>query len=286
MNRHKRLPTETENPPLRGAATAHLLGSMRVLFMSWSFLFLAALRGSPLAAAGPAPLDDALRKVAQDRGHWAYTQTDIVMNDKGKVLNEASVRYDPSKPYAEQYVPLEIDDHAPTRADFEHFRSQGERLGKRTERAEEAGQPPPGQTLGDLVDIDRATVATEDDTSITYDVPLRAEHNHRFPPDKFQVLMKVDKAHRTLEHIAVHLRAPLRLVLVVNVKSGELDVDFNSVDPVHNPAMTSVRGDGLLSIFFVNVSRNGTLTRTDFKHVTPFGERFNVQVGPVKALDF
>jgi len=271
---------------LRGAATAHLLGSMRVLFTSWYGFLLMGLLATPMAAAGPAPLDDALRKVAQDRGHWAYTQTDVVMNDKGKVINQAKVRFDPSKPYAEQYVPIEIEQHPPTRSDFEHYRLQGERLGKRTEKAADAGEPPPGQTLGDLVNVDQATVAAEDDTSITYDVPLRADHNHRFPPDKFQVLMKVNKAHRALEHIAVHLRAPLRLILVVNVKSGELDVDFNAVDPVHNPAMTSVRGDGLLSIFFVSVSRNGTLTRTDFKHVTPFGERFNVQIGPVKALDF
>jgi hypothetical protein len=254
--------------------------------MSWFGFLLVGLLATPVMAAAPGPLDDALRKVAKDVGHWAYTQTDIWMNDKGKVLNQTTVRYDPSKPYAEQFVPLAIEGHLPTRADFERYRLQGERLGKRTEKAEDAGQPPPGQALGDLVDIDHATVATEDDTTVTYDVPLRADNNRRFPPDKFQVLMKVDKAHRTLEHIAVHLRAPLRLVLVVNVKSGELDVDFNSVDPVHNPAMTAVRGDGIVSVFFVNLSRNASRTRTDFKHVVPFGEHFNVQIGPVKALDF
>lgn len=254
--------------------------------MSCYLLLLAGLGVSPLAAAPPAPLDDALRKVAQDRGHWAYTQTDVVMNDKGKVLNQSTVRYDPSKPYAEQYVPLEIEGHPPTRADFEHYRLQGERLGKRTEKAADAGQPPPGQTLGDLVDIDHATVAAEDGTSITYDVPLRADHNHRFPPDKFQVRMKVNKAHRALEHIAVHLRAPLRLVLVVNVKSGELDVDFKPMDSLHNPPVTAIHGNGMLSILFVNVARDWDLKRTDFKRVTPFGERFNVRIGPVKALDF
>jgi hypothetical protein len=96
----------------------------------------------------------------------------------------------------------------------------------------------------------------------------------------------VNKARRALDHISVHLRGPVRMVLVVKVKSGELDVDFNSVDPVHNPAMTAIRGDGMLSVFFVNLNRNGSMRRTDFKHVTPFGERFNVQIGPVKALDF
>jgi hypothetical protein len=249
-------------------------------------IFLMGLSVASRAAEAPAPLADALRKVAQDRGHWAYTQTDVVMNDKGKVLSEAIVRFDPSKPYAEQYIPIEVEQHPPTKADFDRYRQQGERLGKRTEKAEDAGQPPPGQTLGDLVDVDHATIAAEDDATITYEVPLRADHNHRFPPDKFQVLIRVDKARRALDHISVHLREPLRLVLVVKVKSGELDVDFNSVDTKRNPAMTAVRGDGTLSVLFVNMSRNGSLKRTDFKHVTPFGERFNVQIGDVKALDF
>jgi len=254
--------------------------------MSLYLVLLTGLWAAPAEAEAPLPLDDALLKVAQDRGHWAYTQTDVVMNDKGKVLNEAVIRYDPSKPYAQQYLPIEIEGHPPTRYDFDHYRAQGEKIGRKTEKAEDAGQPPPGQTLGDLVDIDHAVVTAEDATTITYEVPLKAENNHRFPPDKFQVLVRVNKAHHTLDHVAVHLRAPVRLVLVLKVKSGELDVDFNTVDPKHNPAMTAVRGDGQLSVFFVNLRRNGSIKRTDFKHVTPFGERYNVQIGPVKALDF
>ena len=160
------------------------------------------------------------------------------------------------------------------------------RQGRRTEKAEDAGQPPPGQTLGDLIDVDRATAVAEDAATVTYDVPLRADNNHRFPPDKFQVLVRVNKgAPRPGSYLGAPA-GPVRMVLVVKVKSGELDVDFNSVDPVHNPAMTAIRGDGMLSVFFVNLNRNGSMRRTDFKHVTPFGERFNVQIGPVKALDF
>ena len=76
------------------------------------------------------------------------------------------------------------------------------------------------------------------------------------------------------------------MVLVFNVKAGELDADFAAVDQRHNPAMTSLKGDGRLSVLFVPIERNGEMVRADFKHVRPFDERFGVQVGPIKALDF
>jgi len=237
-------------------------------------------------AQAPAPLDEALAKIARDRGHWAYTQTEIIRNEKGAVLYEGVVRYDPSKPYAEQFVPLELDQRAPKRSDFERYREQGERIGRRLEKAESAGHPPPGQSLADLVDIDHALVAAEDGATITYEVPLRADNNRRFPPDKFRVLALVDKAHHTLGHVSVHLRSAYRLVMILKVKSGELDVDFSPVDPRFSPPMTGLRGDGTLSVLFLNLRRIGEIKRTDFKRVTPYGERFNVQIGPVKALDF
>jgi hypothetical protein len=259
---------------------------MRALIACLCFILPTCLRAAPVAAEAPAPLSQALLKIAQERGHWAYTQTDVIMNAKGKVLNETVVRYDPSKPYAEQFAPLEIDGRPPTQADFSRYREQGERIGRRVEEAESEGRPPPGQSLGELVDIAHATVATENADTVTYEVPLRADNNRRFPPDKFRVLALVDKAHGTLDHVSVHLRAPFRLLVLAKVKSGELDVDFKPMDSLHNPPVTAIHGNGMLSILFVNVARDWDLKRTDFKRVTPFGERFNVRIGPVKALDF
>jgi hypothetical protein len=117
-------------------------------------------------------------------------------------------------------------------------------------------------------------------------VPLREDNNERFPPDKFQVLIRVNKALRALEHVSVHLRAPMRYALLLKVKSGEVDADFARVDPRHNPAMTAVRGGGAAAVLFVAITRTGEMIRSDFKHVLPFEERFNVEIGPAKALDF
>jgi hypothetical protein len=249
-------------------------------------LLLAALLAAPLGAEAPPLLRDALLKVAQDKGRWAYTQADKMMNGQDKVVESTVVRFDPSKPYADQYAPLEIKGHAPSKADFEKYRQRGLQRGRDLERAEAAGKPTPGRTLGDVVDLDHATLATEDATTITYEVPLRADNNERFPPDKFQVLVRVNKAQRALEHVAVHLRAPMRFALVLKVKSGEVDAEFATVDAKHNPAMTTVRGGGAVSVLFVPVTRTGEMIRSDFKHVRPFDERFNVEIGPAKALDF
>lgn len=249
-----------------------------------SFLLAAAVVAT-LHAEPPALLNDALLKVAKDQGRWAYTETDVWRNGKDHVLMESVVRFDPSKPYPQQYTPIEINGHRPGPADLLRYRERGEKRGRMLERAEAQGRAP-GQTLGDLVDIDRASLFEEDADSVTYEVPLREKNNQRFPPAKFQVLIRVGKAGRALEHVSVHLRQPLRMVMVVNVKSGELDVDFAQVDPRHSPAMTAIRGDGRLSVLFVPLVRSGEMTRTEFKHVRPFDEQFGVQVGPIKALDF
>ena len=208
------------------------------------FLLLGALLAAPLGAEAPPLLEDALLKVAQDKGRWAYTQADRIKNGQDKVIDSTVIRFDPSKPYAEQYAPIEIQGHAPTRADIEKYRERGIQRGRGLERAEAKGAPTPGRTLGDVVDLSHATVAAEDAATITYQVPLRADNNERFPPDKFQVLVRVNKARRALEHVSVHLRAPMRYALVLKVKSGEVDADFTVVNPKHNPAMTSVRGGG------------------------------------------
>jgi hypothetical protein len=251
-----------------------------------ALLLLVALLAVPLRAEAPPLLQEALTKVARDKGRWAYTESDQMKNGQDKVVDTTVLRFDPSKPYAEQYSPVEVHGHAPTKADLEKYRQRGIQRGRGLEKAEEQGKPAPGRTLGDVIDLAHATVSSEDAATVTYEVPLRADNNERFPPDKFQVLIRVNKAQRALEHVAVHLRAPIRYALVLKVKSGEVEVDFAQVDPKHNPAMTSVKGGGAVSIFFVPVARSGEMIRSDFKHVRPYDERFNVEIGPTKALDF
>ncbi len=272
-----------QNRPLRGAKGGHPVGWMKAFFLILAVLLAAA---APLGAEAPPLLQDALVKVARDKGRWAYTESDQMKNGQDKVVDSTVLRFDPSKPYAEQYVPVVVHGHVPTKADLEKYRQRGLQRGRGLERAEAEGKPAPGRTLGDVVDLDRAAVSAEDAATVTYEVPLRADNNERFPPDKFQVLVRVNKAQRALEHVSVHLRAPIRYALVLKVKSGEVDAEFAQVDAKHNPAMTTVTGGGAVSVLFVPVTRSGEMVRSDFKHVRPYDERFNVEIGPAKALDF
>jgi hypothetical protein len=269
------------NRPLHGVKGGHPVGWMKA-----SFLILTVLLAAPLCAEAPPLLQDALLKVARDKGRWAFTESDRMRNGQDKVVDSTVLRFDPSKPYAEQYVPVEVHGHPPTKADLEKYRQRGIQRGRGLERAEAEGKPAPGRTLGDVVDLDHATVSAEDAATVTYEVPLRADNNERFPPDKFQVLVRVNKAERALEHVSVRLRAPIRYALVLKVKSGEVEADFARVDQKHSPAMTTVTGGGAVSVFFVPVTRSGEMVRSDFRHVRPFDERFNVEIGPTKALDF
>lgn len=236
-----------------------------------------------LRAEVPQLLGDALQKMAKDTDRWAYTQTLVEKDDKGKTVSVAVVRFDPSKPYAEQYKPLAIDGKTPSDSQLRKYRKMGEKRGTQMEKE---GVTQQQKTVGELMDVDHATVATEDAKTITYDVPLKKEGNDRLPPDKFRVTARINKASATFENVAATLRAPMREKLVLKIKSGEGNIDFTQVDPKYAPQPTAVRGNAMGSVMFVTVGRNYDLKREDFQRVRPYGDRFQVQIGPLKAIDF
>lgn len=227
-------------------------------------------------------LTTALERTASDMGRWAYTERRLVRDEKGKVKTDTVVRYDPSRPYGEQWTPLSINGKPPSAADREKYRKQGERAG----RNEARGQPSRQYSLGELLEVSRASVAGETDRQLVFEIPLRAERNNRFPPEKFEVLARVDREPGVLGDIAVRLREGFRSRVVVKVKSGDGTLEFSTVHPEHPPTLTSIRGDASASILFVSVGGELELTRTDFKRVRPYSERFEVQIGTLKAIDF
>jgi len=257
-----------------------------------AFLALLVLAGGLARAAAPAPraatleeltlITESLEKTAADLNRWAYTETQVIRDEKGKVKTETVVRYDPSKPYAEQWTPLRVNGRPPAEADWKKYRRRGEQAAKRDTNPAAGGRP----TLGELLDVSHATVVAETGRALTFNVPLRRENNNRFPPEKFEVLARIGKTSRGVEQIAVRLREPFRAKLVVKVKSGEGTLEFAPIDDKHPPTLTSIRGDASASIFFVSIGGELDLERTDLKHVRPFGERFEVQIGTLKALDY
>lgn len=209
-------------------------------------------------------------------------------DSKGRVKSETLLRHNPSKPYPEQWEPLKIDGRDPTDRERARYRRRGE---KSAESDSPFGGAVPSdarnrRSLGELIELGRSSIASETATHLVFEVPLIKQGNERFPPEKFQVLTRIRKLDAVLENISVRLRESFRARLVVKVKSGEGTLDFATVDPKRPPALVSIEGDAVASVFFVNIGGSMELKRTDLRHVKLFDERFDVQIGTLKAIDF
>ena len=113
-------------------------------------LSLFCLCAVALRAEVPRLLQDALQKFTQDTDRWAYTQTLVEKDDKGRVKQETVVRFDPSQPYAQQYRPLKVGGKEPTESEVRKYRRQGEKRGDRFEREEREGPDPKRKSVGEI----------------------------------------------------------------------------------------------------------------------------------------
>ena len=264
-----------------------------------SFLVLAcgarADDPAPAVAGPPVPplLLDALTKLSQDFDHWAYTETRTSTDLKGKAKGQTVIRFDPSKPYAVQSTPLKIDGKDPTEKQLKEYQKRGERRGERLAREEAEGKAP-GDGVARFrlngenaaVDLPHATVASETEASITYQVPFRRDEKTTLPVEKYEVLARVTKERRAFENVSMRLRDSFRMKLIVNIKSGGANLDFTVVDPKFVPVMSAVVGEGTVSVMFIKFGGQFAVKRTEFQRVKPYSEKFGVKIGPLKALDF
>jgi len=225
----------------------------------------------------PALLQDAMQKLRAEAGHWAYTETSIVRDNRGRVRKETVVRHDPSLPYAEQTRLLKINGREPTKLEAQRHRDAAEK-NRRTQRV----------TLDDMVDLDHVTVVEETPTSVTYDIPLRKIEHARFPAsmvDRLRMTIRVNKERRVFEHVTVQLRRPL-WVGPVKLSAFAMDLTFATVDPEYGPILVGYRSTGTGSLLFIKADVSGERTDTEFRRVTPYDERFGVKIGKLKVLDF
>ncbi len=219
-------------------------------------------------------LAEAIKKSALDAGCWAYTQTVVTKDRLGNVKEEVVVRYDPSRPAGEQWTPLKIDGDEPTEQQVRKLRQDHE---KRHQNR---------RALGELLDFEKSTVMEENATTITYEVPLLSNDNQRLPPEKFRVTARVNKERRAFENVAVRLREAWSVAFIVNLKSGEGDMDFATVDPQYAPPITALRAAGEGSVLFIKLGSSYSATRADFKRVQPWSEELPGKTAPLKFLDY
>ena len=94
----------------------------------------AALR--PATATETALFKAALKNTQQDPEHWAYTETTVKKIGLGKTpAGETVVRFDPSKPYSDQFTVLKVEGRPPRDKDIKKYRARGEKRGEGLARA-------------------------------------------------------------------------------------------------------------------------------------------------------
>src|SRR6185295_9169441 len=96
----------------------------------------------------------------------------VLRDDKGKLKSGLLLRFDPSKPYAEQWTPITINGTAPTEHDRTKYRRLGEKEAPRDISRMTSPEPDirRRRSLGELIDLPRSSIAAESVTHLIFDV--------------------------------------------------------------------------------------------------------------------
>lgn len=229
----------------------------------------------------PAPLKAALDKLVADTDRWAYTQEIQEFDRSGKPEDGLTrERYDPSQPEGSQWTLVLYRGRLPSADD----RATWERRKRREQRRRD-------RPLGEILDFARATLREESDASWSYLVPIKPGASRRLPAEKFTVQIDVGRARTEIERVRVWTNESFRLTgltgLVARVDDVQIDARFSVVDPAYpaQPSTVQAAGSGRVAWLFP-VGGKAEVGWTDFARVKPYRDRFNVEIGEVKALDF
>ncbi len=229
-------------------------------------------------AGVPVPLAAALRSYGKDAPRWAYTQRFVEFDRKGRQKESWIARYDPSLHYDAQWTLRERSGQAPSEAQQKRFRKERAKL-------EQKGRV----RLGEALDVKRAVPipdAAEPGDDLVYEVPLRPIEGSAFPPEKFQVFVRVGRQKHELRAIDLKLRERARVAVVLNVKAASAHIEFATVRDDAGPTIAKIDASGSATVMFMPVGGRAEATRSEFKRVTPYDDRFVVKPGPLRTIDF
>jgi hypothetical protein len=136
-------------------------------------------------------------------------------------------------------------------------------------------------------ELDRATVLAEDDTAVTYDVPLHKAGDtdaKRF--DAFQLTARINKLQQQFERVTIRQRVTVR-VAAAKYSDGLTEIEFGSPDPRYPAVPVKLISRTTNKPLFGKANAMDDVTvRTGLKHVTPYDERFGVRIGPLRMIQF
>lgn len=228
-------------------------------------------------AAMPPLLEVAVHKLQVDEDHWAFTQTTQEFDGEGVPKDGPTVeRYDPSRPYAEQWQLRQWRGHEPTDRERRVWRRRKE---KEVRRREE-------KTLGEVMDFDRARAVRDTPDEVVFEVPLRRGESSRLPADKFVVHLLVNRHRETLQSFKLANRERFRALGVARIDRIEIMAEFATIDERYAPQPYHIRARGTGRLFFFKVGGGVEVHWSDFQRVKPYRDRFEVKIGELKAFGF
>jgi hypothetical protein len=266
------------------------------LARSAAVLGLAGALALPVAAGPGVPplLDTVLRKMAADQERWACTWTSVYTFIRDHPEGTTQFLADPSLPYAEQWKPRLISGKPPTEKALQDFRKNGEKQGRERELKQPPADGLPYQVHMvldyNLVNqqavayYDEAVLVREEGGTAIFDVPLHS--NNPVPVDiwgHFHLVLRVNRQLANIEHASIPLRTP---IWFIKVRAYHIDTDFRTVDPAFGGVPAAMDAVIDVSIFLKKYYFRQQVTWTDYRRVIPYGDRFNVRIGPLRTLGF
>ncbi len=258
------------------------------------WLFVVSLLVTSLTAHAETPplLAAAFQQFLADQNRWTYTEAHSRRDKTGQTVRDRVTVIDPSLAYAHQIVPEVINGKDATPMQIaEWARRNDETARQRQALAERLGGLPPEPEF--LLKIfhhrvrprfERATIHSEDNTSVTFEIPLELEDGRPFP--EYQLTARVDKARRDFLH------ATFRQTTLIKQGAGKwtnglIEVHFTRPDPEHATVPASIVSQATNKPLFGPANQLHYQTdRTGFHRVTPYDERFRVKIGPFRFLSF
>ncbi len=211
--------------------------------------------------------DEALGKIDDDEGRWAYTEWHRDPNAK-KGLGQSVVRVDPSKPAAERFTLLQINGRLPTPTETANWR----KITGARKTLDALGDLP---SLNSFLDLENVRIASEENGSTVFEVALRGEKDLVFPPAVMRALVRIDGERRVVERIGVATRDAVNADLSgqgtygVRLTAG-LEIVFQTIDPTYLPQPVTLKLGGAGRVLFAKLAGlDRETTRSDFRRVVP-----------------
>ncbi len=220
-----------------------------------------AIASAAHAEAGKSLLELAVENWLGERDHWAFTQRAVEYD--GDTPRERLERYDPSLPGDARWTLLAIDGRPPTADQRAAWAKKKFRKHRRRFDA----------PLGDYFNFAGAKILSESPPLVHYEVPLRDDRSWLFQADKVRVRVSINRTTQALEHLAAHVREPVKVLLgLARITDGRLDLSFlGDADDV-TPGPDSAHPTGSARVTVSKLGERAEFTWSDFKRVTPAAE--------------